>query len=81
PGLDQRGHPVNDDSFLLCFNAHHEQIEFRLPPANFGAQWLPVIDTTAERGAPEDPPEPLPAASTVTVGPRAMVVLQAPAAP
>ena len=80
PGLDQRGHPVNDDSFLLCFNAHHEQIEFRLPPANFGAQWLPVIDTTAERGAPEDPPEPLPAASTVTVGPRAMVVLQAPAA-
>ncbi|HSA39972.1 MAG TPA: glycogen debranching protein GlgX [Mycobacterium sp.] len=81
PGLDQRGHPVNDDSFLLCFNAHHEQIDFRLPPANFGAQWLPVIDTTAERGAPEDPPEPLPAASTVTVGPRAMVVLQAPAAP
>ena len=80
PGLDQRGHPVNDDSFLLCFNAHHEQIEFRLPPANFGAQWLPVIDTTAEGGAPEDPPEPLPAASTVTVGPRAMVVLQAPAA-
>ncbi len=81
PGLDQRGHPVNDDSFLLCFNAHHEKIEFRLPPANFGAQWLPVIDTTAEGGAPEDPPEPLPAASTVTVGPRAMVVLQAPAAP
>ena len=34
PDLDLRGERVIDDSFLLCFNAHHEPIEFTLPPKN-----------------------------------------------
>ncbi len=33
PDLDVRGQRVTDDSFVLCFNAHHEPIEFALPPA------------------------------------------------
>ena len=33
PDLDARGRRVRDDSFLMCFNAHHEPIEFTLPPA------------------------------------------------
>ena len=45
PDLDARGQRVTDDSFLLCFNAHHEPIDFTLPPAEFGAAWLPVIYT------------------------------------
>ena len=32
PDLDARGQRVTDDSFFLCFNAHHEPIEFTLPP-------------------------------------------------
>ena len=28
PDLDVRGQRVTDDSFVLCFNAHHEPIEF-----------------------------------------------------
>ena len=28
-----------DVSFLLSFNAHHEPIEFTLPPKEFGAAW------------------------------------------
>ena len=37
PGLDQRGHRVTGDSFVVCFNAHHEPIQFTLPPKEFGA--------------------------------------------
>ena len=35
PDLDVRGQRVTDDSFVLCFNAHHELIDFKLPPADF----------------------------------------------
>ena len=45
PGLDQRGQRVTGDSFVVCFNAHHEPIQFTLPPREFGAQWQVVIDT------------------------------------
>ena len=37
PDLDARGQRVTDDSFFLCFNAHHEPIEFTLPPGEFGS--------------------------------------------
>ena len=37
PDLDPRGQRVTDDSFVLCFNAHHEPIDFTLPPKEFGA--------------------------------------------
>ena len=31
PDLDERGQRVTDDSFVLCFNAHYEPIDFALP--------------------------------------------------
>ena len=34
PDLDVRGQRVTDDSFLLWFNAHHEPIDFALPPTS-----------------------------------------------
>jgi glycogen operon protein len=34
-----RGDEVRDDSFLLLFNAHYEDMEFRLPARRFGARW------------------------------------------
>ena len=37
PDRDMRGQRVTDDSFILCFNAHHEPIEFTLPPEAFSA--------------------------------------------
>ena len=52
PDLDARGQRVTDDSFFLCFNAHHEPIEFTLPPKEFGRSWDPVIDTATNRGTP-----------------------------
>ncbi|SCX21676.1 glycogen operon protein [Mycolicibacterium fluoranthenivorans] len=45
PDRDPRGQRITDDSFLLCFNAHHEPIEYLVPPAVFAARWEPVLYT------------------------------------
>ena len=76
PDLDPRGQRVTDDSFVLCFNAHHEPIEFTFPPEEFGAAWVPVVDTTQPEAA-RDEPDPIAAGATVKLGGRAMMVLQA----
>jgi glycogen operon protein len=46
PGRGTRGESITDDSFLLCFNAHHEPLAFMLPDVAFGPRWRRVIDTT-----------------------------------
>ena len=33
------GEQLRDDSFLMLFNAHFEQVEFRLPARRFGTHW------------------------------------------
>ena len=76
PELDARGQRVTDDSFFLCFNAHHEPIEFTLPPQDFGSAWVPVLDTSASTADSEDQ-EPIPAANPIRVAARTTVVLQA----
>ena len=76
PDLDPRGRRVVDDSFVMCFNGHHEGLEFILPPAEFGAAWQPVVDTAAGPGEVSDA-TPVQAADAIRVQPRAMVVLQA----
>jgi isoamylase len=76
PGLDARGHRVTGDSFVLCFNAHDQPIDFTLPPEEFGPVWVPVIDT-AELKTTGDERSPIAAGATVQVGARAMVVLEA----
>ena len=52
PDRDQRGQLVKDDSFIMLFDAHHEAIEFDLPPEQFGPAWTPIIDTAVNSGAP-----------------------------
>lgn len=69
---DVRGQRVVDDSFLLCFNAHYEPIEFALPPAQFAAGWIPAISTSAN-----SVPDRIAAGNTVSVDARAVLVLQA----
>jgi glycogen operon protein len=39
------GDEVVDESFLLLFNAHHEDVEFTLPVASFGARWYCELST------------------------------------
>ena len=40
-----RGEPIEDDSFLLLFNAHHEDMTFTLPARRFGGEWVHELDT------------------------------------
>ncbi|GAA4941519.1 glycogen operon protein [Actinomycetospora succinea] len=43
---DPRGQRVVDDTFLLIFNAHHEDVEVTLPGEGFPHRWATVLDTT-----------------------------------
>ncbi|PRQ12503.1 glycogen debranching enzyme GlgX [Corynebacterium sp. 13CS0277] len=49
---DSRGERITDDSFILCFNAHYEALEFTLPSKRFGQSWKMIVDTTEETGYP-----------------------------
>ena len=74
PDRDARGQRVLDDSFVLCFNAHYEPIEFNFPPADFGANWRVVVHTGSED---TEHSADLGAAAELTVGAHTAVVLQA----
>src|SRR6476619_6808579 len=74
PYLGARGERIEDDSFLLLFNAHHEDVEFRLPNARYGASWgleLSTAEPEAEPGAWSAP-----ARGSVKVIARSVVVLK-----
>lgn len=42
---DMRGQRVVDDSFLLCFNAHQESVEFAVPGKDYAQEWTVELDT------------------------------------
>ena len=42
---DSRGAPIVDDSFMVVFNASHQDVAFVLPPERFGKSWVTVVDT------------------------------------
>jgi glycogen operon protein len=74
PDLDTRGMRVVDDSFLMAFNAHYEDIEVTLPDAEYGPEWRVVVDTvTGEVGKGE---KPIAAGETLNLTARSLVVLQ-----
>jgi glycogen operon protein len=68
------GEPVSDDSFLLLFNAHYEDMTFRLPVRRFGALWVHEL-CTADPGI-EPGGEPVRARAEVTVRSRSMKLLR-----
>jgi isoamylase len=72
---DVRGIRIVDDSFLLAFNAHHEDIEFTLPGSDYGTSWTVAVDTST--GAVEPPGgDPVDAEGRINVSARSLVVLQ-----
>lgn len=44
--IDSEGHPVEDDSFYIIFNAHHEPISYHLPDERYGAGWELILSTS-----------------------------------
>jgi isoamylase len=49
---DPRGERVVDDSFLLLFNADHEERTFTLPHRRFGEHWTLELSTTDPHAEP-----------------------------
>ncbi len=42
---DRRGERVQDDSFLMMFNASDNDLQFVVPPRRYGPRWAKVVDT------------------------------------
>jgi glycogen operon protein len=51
---DRRGERVQDDSFLLLFNASEEDLRFVIPPRRYGTRWSKVLDTAVHATDFED---------------------------
>jgi glycogen operon protein len=64
-----QGEPVVDDSFLILFNAHHEDAVFTLPPRRFGTRWMLELST-----AEHEPGERRGAREEVTLQSRSLLV-------
>jgi len=45
---DHLGNPILDDTFLLLINAHHEPIQFTLPPHPPNVDWHLILDTVQD---------------------------------
>jgi glycogen operon protein len=43
--IGHRGETIEDDSFIVLVNAHHEDRTFMLPRRRFGAQWTLELAT------------------------------------
>jgi isoamylase len=48
------GEPVVDDSFLVFFNAHHQPVDFTLPPRRFGLHWELELSTAEPDAEPRN---------------------------
>ena len=53
PDQDPKGRLPRDDSFLLLFNAHWEDLIFVLPGAPWGQNWLPAFGAAVVPRPPE----------------------------
>jgi isoamylase len=50
PEPDARGFRVVDDSFLMFFNAHDEDLDFVVPEGPYGKKWKGCLDTADPEG-------------------------------
>ena len=78
----KRGERVEDDDFILMFNASEKDLEFTMPQWAHDLQWYRVIDTTAEQPIETDfeRADLLGSPDTVTVRSRSIMVLASPLA-
>ncbi len=52
PYPSSRGEHIEDDSFLLLFNAHHEDVELLLPARRYGTEWTLELSTADPDAGP-----------------------------
>jgi glycogen operon protein len=73
PEPNARGERVRDDSFLLCFNAFDEKLDFVIPADWYAEQWTAALDTANPTGATD---LVVVAGETVTLQPRSLLALR-----
>ncbi|AMW20193.1 MULTISPECIES: glycogen debranching protein GlgX [Mycobacteroides] len=73
PEPNARGERVSGDSFLLCFNAYDEPLDFVTPDGDYATQWTAVLDTAEPDGQCSAIVD---AGKAVRVQDRALVVLR-----
>ncbi len=71
---DEKGERILDESFLLLFNAHHEDVTFTLPNRRFGERWALVLSTTDPDAEPNS--LEVDALEDLVVGQRSLVLLR-----
>ena len=76
--VNRHGQPIDDDDFLILFNAHHEDTPFRIPELP-GKPWNAVIDTAKATGVARQ--RHIAAGAEYPLRSRSLVVLQREAAP
>ncbi|MDT5221115.1 MAG: isoamylase, partial [Mycobacterium sp.] len=73
PEPNRRGERIVDDSFLLCFNAHDQEVTFTMPPGDYARQWTVELDTTSPTGTAERVVDP---GDKVALSGRSIVILR-----
>ena len=68
------GELVVDDSFLLLFNPHFEDVEMHLPTQSFGREWALELSTAEPELAPGE--RTFMARAALTVSARSLVLLR-----
>ena len=68
-----RGERVVDDSFLLCFNADEQQVEFVTPNGDYAQEWTVELDTNDPVGLAD---QVINAEGHISVPSRSLVVLR-----
>jgi isoamylase len=71
---DEKGQRILDESFLLLFNAHHEDVTFTLPNRRFGEHWSLVLSTTEPDAEPNS--LEVDALEEIVVGGRSLLLLR-----
>lgn len=73
---DDHDQPITDDTYVMFFNAHHEELAFHLPRIRTSrAAWELLLDTSRETGFSSEKPHYAHAAEIKVAG-RSMVVLK-----
>src|SRR3954467_7807751 len=75
---DKRGQQILDDSFLVIFNAHYEDLEFTLPPKEYGEFWSVFIDTADDGTWASDSGDTFAPGDVVVASPRSTIMLRRP---
>jgi len=71
-----RGERVMDDSFLLCFNADDEQVEFVMPGGDYAREWTVELDTNHPVGRNERADQVVTADQKVALPSRSLLILR-----